>query len=256
MRIRYFFILYILLIINVFANASPIQIAWDYNCPWMCNTSKKPGFLSELVSEIFRLSNLNIEFQRYSWPVAIHEVKEGNALGLLSPSKDEAEGFYFPNESLGFQQMCFYVNKNSIWSYKDKSSIELIHLGISQWANYNGLMEYIHNNIDNPKKINVISSEDIYLTGFEKLSKNEFEALLINRTSAIYYINKNKQNDKFKQVGCLEKEKIYIAFSPKYKNKSKFISETFDKNIIKLKKTSYIKKLMKKYDLTDIDFQK
>ncbi|WP_397600631.1 hypothetical protein [Silvanigrella sp.] len=254
MRIIYFFIFYILLIKNVSAKADPIQIAWDYNCPWMCNSSKRPGFLSELVSEIFRLSNINIEFQRYSWPVAIHEVKEGNALGLLSPSKEDADGFYFPKESLGYQQMCFYINKNFHWTYKDKRSIESIHLGISQWTHYKGLMDYIHNNIENPKKLNIISSEDIYLTGFEKLSKNEFEVLLLNRTSAKYYLNKNKLNDKFKQVSCLEKEKIYLSFSPKYKNKSKFLSDIFDKNMIKLKKTFYVKKLMKKYELTDLDF--
>lgn len=115
-------------------------------------------------------------------------------------------------------------------------------------------MDYIHKDFENPKKIKVINTEDIYSTGLKMLLDNNFDSLLVNRSSADFYLKRMKLIGSYKQVGCLEKEKIYIAFSPKYPNKSKYLSSVFDKNIIKLKKSKYIEKLLDKYGIISNNF--
>lgn len=131
MKLFFVFIFIFVLAKTSVARADSINIAWYYNCPWMCNQDKKPGFLAELLVEVFKLSNIEVQFQKSSRPLALHEVKKGRALALISPSKDEAIGFYFPKENLGFQQMCFYVKKESNWSYKNFDSLDDVVFGIS-----------------------------------------------------------------------------------------------------------------------------
>ncbi len=249
------FICLLLLTFNfAYADYNSVNIAWDYNCPWMCNTPDKPGFLSELVTEIYRLSNIKIQYQKYSWPLAKLEVKEGRILGILSPSKDEAKGFYFPKKHLAKRHKCFFVNKDFNWNYTDERSLNTINLGISYRNSYNELTEYINNNTNNLQKIKLLNVENIYDIGFSLLKEKQFDALLIDHTSADYHLSKNKMTEDFKKVGCLELEKIYLAFTPKYQNKSSYLAEILDKNIEVLKKNNFMNNLKKKYNIDEFNF--
>lgn len=236
------------------ADYNSVNIAWDNNCPWMCSDPNKPGFLSELVSEIFRLSNIKVQYQKYSWAEAKLEVKEGRILGILSPTKDEAEGFYFPKKHLAKINYCFYVNKSLKWSYKNENSLQDIKLGISFRNSYHDLTKYIRNNQNDVQKIKLLNVADIYETGFELLQKKQFDAFLIDRTAAEYYLNKVKKIDQFKRVGCLHLEKIFLAFTPAFQNKSKYLSEILDKNIEILKDNDFIENLKLKYNIPDVNF--
>lgn len=237
------------------ADYNSVNIAWDYNCPWMCNTPDKPGFLSELVTEIYRLNNIKIQYQKYSWSLAKLEVKEGRILGILSPSKDEAKGFYFPKKHLAKRHKCFFVNNDFNWTYTDERSLDTIKLGISYRNSYNELTGYINTNINNLQKIKLLNVENIYDIGFSLLKEKQFDALLIDHTSADYHLNKIRMANDFKKVGCLELEKIYLAFTPKYKNKSAYLAGILDKNIETLKKNNFLSSLKKKYNIDEFNFE-
>ena len=240
---------------SAFAEYNSVSIAWDYNCPWMCNTPSKPGFLFELVTEIYRLSNIKIQFQKNSWPLAKLEVQEGRALGLLSPSKEEALGFYFPKKHLAKRHMCFFANKNLNWSYTDERSLVNIKLGVSYRNSHNELNKYIENSRENVKKVKFLNVEDIYETGFSNLKSNQFDVLLVDHSAADYYLKNTNQEHEFKKVGCLELEKIYLAFSPKFQNKSIYLAGLLDKNIEILKKNKFFEILKKKYNIDEFNFE-
>ncbi|WGL60952.1 hypothetical protein QEJ31_04990 [Pigmentibacter sp. JX0631] len=240
---------------SAFADYNSVSIAWDYNCPWMCNTPSKPGFLFELVTEIYRLSNIKIQFQKNSWPLAKLEVKEGRALGLLSPSKEEAVGFYFPKKHLAKRHMCFFASKNLNWIYTDERSLTNIKLGISFRNTYNELNKYIDLNRENIKKLKFLNVENIYETGFEYLKSKQFDVLLVDHSAADYYLKKTNQEQEFKKVGCLELEKIYLAFTPKFQNKSNYLASILDKNIEILKNNNFFEVLKKKYEIDEFNFE-
>ncbi len=253
MRILMLFLIILNLISNLFVYSETINVAWDPWCPWMCESTEMPGFSSELVEDVFKYSDILVQFQKYSWPVAILEAREGRVSALLAPAKKEASDFVFSKSFVAFQQMCFYVNNNFNWSYKNINSLNNISFGISQGANYPGLMEYIQKNSDNPDKVQLIGTEDVYSTGFSNLKLNKFSSFLSDKIPTTYYLKKNGLSNSFKSVGCLQKEGLYIGFTPKFKNKSIRLSNIFEKNIKKYKNTGEYQKLLNKYNLNKFD---
>ncbi len=253
MKIIILVLVFLTLITNLFVYSETINVAWDPWCPWMCDSTLMPGFSSELVEDVFKYSNIMVQFQKYSWPVAVLEVREGRASALLAPAKKEASDFIFSKSLVAFQQMCFYVNNNFDWSYKNTESLNHISFAITQGANYPGIMEYIQKNSDNPAKVQVIGTEDVYSTGFSNLKQNKFNSFLSDNITAMYYLKQNTLSQDFKKVGCLQREELYIGFTPKFKNKSIRLFNIFEKNIKKFKKTSEYQKLLNKYEINKSD---
>jgi polar amino acid transport system substrate-binding protein len=244
-------LLFLIIITSPFAFSKSINVAWNPWCPWVCESAQKPGFSAELVDEVFKYSDIMVQFQKYSWPSALFEAREGRVVGLLPPAKNEAQGFIFPQEAAGFQQMCFYLNNGFNWSYKNINSLNNISFAVSEGNNYPGLMNYIDKNSNIPSKVQLIGTEDVFTIGFSNLKKNKYKAFVTDYIPAEYYLNKNNLNQEFKKSSCLPKEKFYIAFSPKNKEKSILLAKIFDENIIKIKKNGEFKTLLNKYNIED-----
>jgi polar amino acid transport system substrate-binding protein len=250
---RIFLLFSIALISNLCAFSETINIAWDPWCPWMCESTEKPGFSSELVEAVFKYSNIMVQYQKYSWPAAVFEAREGRVSALLAPAKKEAPDFIFSNRAIAFQQMCFYINNDFNWLYKGMKSLNNISFAVSQGAHYPGLMEYIQNNTDRPDKVQFIGTEDVYSTGFLILKQNKSNAFLSDYIPTEYYLKKNNLNNFFKRVGCLQRENLYLGFSPKFKDKSINLSHIFNKNLKIFKQSDEYQKLLDKYDIKKTD---
>ncbi|WP_397600630.1 substrate-binding periplasmic protein [Silvanigrella sp.] len=241
-----------LLIISIFCSnkikAESINVAWNPWCPWMCDSDEKPGFSVELVENAFKRQDINVQFQKYSWTIAVSEVREGKVNGILAPAKLEAPDFIFPKEPVGYQQMCFYVKKDSTWVYKNIDSLKNISIAIIQGAHYPGLMEYINKNSDKKNKIKNISTEELFPDGFKNLLNNSYQSLVLDSVTFDYYLKKNNLIDQVKKVGCLKTEYLYFALSPKNKDKSLKLSKIFDDYIVMYKSTDSYQKLYDKYN--------
>ena len=250
MRIKLYLSLFI---ISVFCSnklkAESINVAWNPWCPWMCDSDEKPGLSVEIVENAFKSQEIDVQFQKYNWALAVSEVRDGKINGLLAPAKLEAPDFIFPKEPVAYQQMCFYVKKESTWEYKSIDSLKNISIAISQGAHYPGLMEYINKNSDKKNKIKNISTEDLFTIGFKNLLNNTYQALVLDYVTSDYYLKKNDLIDQVKKVGCLKTEYLYFALSPKNKEKSLKLSKIFDEYIANYKSTDFYQKLYDKYNV-------
>jgi ABC-type amino acid transport substrate-binding protein len=233
------------------AFSESISVAWTDWCPWNCDQEVNLGFTSQLVENVFAMSRITVQFQKYSWSVAINEVREGRINALLSPAKQEAEGLIYSKNHVAYQQMCFYVKKDFNWIYQGIKSLDQIKLGIMRNSNYPGLMDYIQRNLNVSDKIFQLSSSDVLGTGFEYLVNKKYDSFLIDSVTAEYYLKSNKKTNIFKRVDCLPKENLYIAFSPKNMKKSMRLVETFDLNFEKFIKTKSFSNLLYKYNLNN-----
>jgi polar amino acid transport system substrate-binding protein len=238
---------------NIYAYSESINVAWIPWCPWMCDSNVKSGFSVEVLENIFKHENIRIQLQKYSWPVAIHEVRLGRVMGILAPAKLEAPDFIFPTEPIAYQNMCFYVKANFNWVYKDFESLKNISIAIQQGANYPSLMNYIYKNIENEGKIYNISTEEPFPIGFKNLLNNRYHSFVIDQSTADYYLKNNNLDNNFKKAGCLESEYLYFALTPKFKEKSIRISKLFDKYMEIFKHTKEYQRLLKKYSIKNFD---
>ncbi|APJ04678.1 substrate-binding periplasmic protein [Silvanigrella aquatica] len=249
MKLFFLFSMIISFSYKLSAYSETINIAWDTWCPWFCESNENPGFLIELVENVFKYSKTNIQFQKYTWVNGLTEVRQGRIFGMIGTSKYEAPDFIFPNEHIAVQQMCFYVKNNSSWIYKNLDSLNEVSIGVLREANYPSLMKYIHANSDNPKKVQIIETQDVSEQGFTELKKNKIDVFLNDIISADYYLIKNKLTSDFKRLDCLEKEKIYLSFSPKLKDKSLKLAKIFDTDYKKYRQTDDYQRLIKKYHI-------
>ena len=253
MRILFLILFIILNNSTIYAQSDTISIAWAPWCPWTCDSNEYNGLAVEILENIFKNEDIKIQFQKYSWPIAINNVRDGEVTGILSPAKLEAPDFIFPNEPIAFQQMCFYVKNNVDWEYKNIKSIKDKKIAVQQGGHYPGLMDYIQKYKDNQNKVYNISTQDVFEVGFNNLLKNKYNSFLIDYITADYYLKINGYTGKFKKVGCLEVENLYVAFTPKYKEKSEKLSELFDKKMEEFKLTDDYRKLLKKYGINNLN---
>lgn len=232
------------------AFSESINIAYDSWCPWMCDNVDKPGLAIELVESIFKTEGIHVEFQRTAWSAALREVREGKIIGILGAAKGEAPDFLFTNTPIGYQQMCFYVKSSLKWRYKNIESLKNKNVAIVQGANYPGIMEYLsHNNANKKTKLTQIISEDIFNSGFKLLLSNSADVFITDSVTSDHYLKENGYEDQFKKSGCLKAENLFLALTPKNKERSIKFIQIFNNNLLSIKLTDEYQKLYDKYNI-------
>jgi len=169
----------------------------------------------------------------------------------LSPAKAEAPQLLFPQMEVGKQQMCFFTQKSSDWTYVNTESLKGKSIGIATDTSIEELNDYAKLNSDQFQYQPY--HERYIIQNARKLDKKRMDTFLFTKNSTIYELNKYNAWNNYRIAGCVSQAKIYMAFTP-VKSTDKDIMNmvnTFDKQMKKLNKTSYISQLMTKYGLTD-----
>jgi len=219
-------------------------------CPQICLDPKQPGYVVELVRKIFENSQYQLNIKIYPWSRAIKNVSSGKSDALLSPAKSEAPNLLYPQLAVGYQQMCFFTKYESYWHYDGVNSLKGMQIGIAIDTSIEELNGYVKNN---PWQFQFQPYHERYLAqSIAKLKKNRMDAFLFTKNSTLFALHKLQEQSEIKAAGCVSKAPIYMAFSPidQKRNKIEAIMTVFDKNLTKLKKSQYIKKLMSSYHLT------
>ncbi len=220
-------------------------------CPQLCNSGDKAGYVLDTVREVFRDSPYEIDTKIYPWTRAIKNVESGKSHALLSPAKQEAPQLRFPIQEIGLQRMCFFAKSSSDWTYDGLPSLKGIKVGIASDTSIEELDNYIGNN---PDDFDSMPYSDNYLArSVRKLDKNRIDVFVFTYNSTMYNLNKMGVSDKYKNVGCVNSAKIYMAFTPatgESENVDKMISY-FDSRMSDLKKSGKISEIMEKYGLDD-----
>jgi len=234
-----------------FDEKTTIKIAAIDWCPQICYQGILQGYIIELVKEVFKGTQYQLEIQIYPWSRAIKLVNNGEADALLSPAKAEAPQLLFPEIEVGNQQMCFFTTINSNWTYSGIDSLVGKAIGIATDTSIEELNDYVKLN---PQQFQYQPYHERYvIQNAHKLDKNRTDTFLFTKNSTIYELKKFNEWHKYRLAGCVSKAKIYMAFSP-VKSINKDISamiKVFDQQMEKLNKTSFIPHLMAKYDLSE-----
>lgn len=219
-------------------------------CPQICLSKEKPGYVVELVEEVFKNTDYQLNIQIYPWSRAIKNVTEGKADALLSPAKSEAPQLLYPQTPVGFQQMCFFNLADNTWHYQGISSLAGQQIGIANDTSIEELNDFVKSH---PEQFQFQPYHERYISqSLAKLEKKRMDSFLFTKNSTLFSLFSNKKSEKFKVAGCVSKAPIYMAFSPS-PTKQAQISQMmvqFDNQLLKLQKTGYTEKLMKKYHLT------
>lgn len=218
-------------------------------CPQICLDANRPGYVVELIKKIFENTQYQLSIHIYPWSRAIKNVSSGKADALLSPAKSEAPNLLYPELSVGYQQMCFFTLRNSSWHYDGTSSLKGLRIGIATDTSIEELNSYVESH---PWQFQFQPYHERYLAqSIAKLEKGRMDSFLFTKNSTLFALHELGKLNEIKEVGCVSKAPIYMAFTPvaSKQEKTSAIMAVFDRKLAALKQTQFIEHLMASYHL-------
>ena len=194
------------------AMASGLHIAAIDWCPQICLDSQRPGYVVELVNEVYKEQQSEVTTKHYPWSRAIKLVSNGDAQALLSPAKKEAPHLVYPEQPVGYQQMCFFVRKNNDWQYTGEASLHGQRVGIATDTSVEELNDFVK---ANPEIFQFQPYHERFVVqNAGKLLFDRIDSFIFTLNTTRYTLEKANLLDKVKVAGCVAKVPIYIAFTP------------------------------------------
>lgn len=229
----------------------PLKLMADEWCPYNCEPSKEPGYTVEIFQEIFKNKSQKIDYQIVDWTTAIDKTREGTNDVLVAATVGDAPDLIYPKESIGESNLCFYATPSIRWKYKGLESLKNIRLGVIKSYSYGDkLDQYIREHQDNPQRINFSIGGTPLEELSTKLINGQVDLIVENANVMAHFQKKTKKPNTIRNIGCEEKMKVYMAFSPKNPKAYKF-GEEFDEGIKSLRKSGKLREILQKYSVSD-----
>jgi polar amino acid transport system substrate-binding protein len=231
--------------------ADSIVIAGDSWCPFNCDpeTDKQPGYMVEIAKMIFAKNGHSLKYTVLPWKRAVVECRQGKITGVIGGYLEDTPDFIFPHNELAMIGFSFFVPKNSLWTYKDVSSLSKIKLGVINGYAYNQeIDDYIAENQD---KLWIASGEKPLMDNIKSLTNGYLDVIIESDPVFWFTAAKMGLRDRFQQAGTpVAPRKAYIAFSPAI-SKSKAYAQMLSDGIDAMRKSGELKNILDKYGLKD-----
>lgn len=240
----------ILLSQNALADKA-IKLMADEWCPYNCDPLKEPGYAIEIFNEIFKTNDKKIIYKISDWTDAINMTRTGKNDVLVAATVGDAPDLIFPKNEIGDSRLCFYANNSVRWKYKGLENLSKIKLGVVKSYSYGDkLDEYIKKNLENSSRLDFTLGNAPLEAMTKKLLNQKIDLIVENEYVMSHFLNNTKQNTLFKNIGCEETVKLYMAFSPKNPDAEKLAND-FDQGIQELRKNGRLKEILQKYSIND-----
>lgn len=237
---------------GVHAPAESLTFRSDYYCPYVCDPqSTSPGYMVEILQNIFTKEGIPVEVKITNWVRAIKDTRHNNAQGLIGTSRGDAPDLIYPLKPLGVMKPAFFTYKDSLWSYDGRHSIVNSRIGVinGYWygEDLDRLLRARHSSF-------VPFSGEHPLEQILKMSQTKrLDAFIENIVVLNYALEKNKiPATEFKHVGWVTTSDpyLYIAFSAK-NPKSHVYTRLLDKGIEELRRSGHLRRILNKYNVED-----
>ncbi|WP_250656950.1 substrate-binding periplasmic protein [Alkalimarinus coralli] len=218
-------------------------------CPQICaQDSENPGYLVEILQNLFKDSPYIFDIKIYPWSRAISLVRFGSAQALLSPSKEEAPDLYYHQVPLSYQVHCFFKSADDSWVYKSDDSLLSKKIIIYQDHSYgNILKEYLSAERNG---MFLLPYNDGYIEQAINLVRaKRADTFLFTLNSVTHYLINNKITD-IKRDTCIKKDELWLALSPMHTGLNKQVTEFLDRKLVGFIKTKEYRAILKKYHVS------
>lgn len=217
-------------------------------CPQICpKTPERPGYLVEMIQDLYRKAGYELDFEYVPWSRAIVNVRTGRTDGLLSPSKDEAPDLEFHAIPLAYQTHCFWKLSTSSWSYTDLESLNNTKFIIYRDHSYGPFLFTPEHKIE-PYQYFELSYDEHYIDrAIALLKAGRAETFLFTANSVQYYLNQQHSTDVVMDA-CFKRDELWFALSPK-SDKLSQMRQVIDDTLAGYKRTNSYEALLARYHI-------
>jgi polar amino acid transport system substrate-binding protein len=245
------FRLILLLCLAGAASAETLSIRADPWCPYNCQPdSAQPGYMIEIAQAVFGPSGYTIDYQTLNWSRALKETAEGRYTAVVGAGRQEIAqyGLVAPQNPLGKNQNCFFVNPEQGWRYTGPASLKGRSIGTIQDYSYGEALDAAFK--ANPGIAQTMTGDEGLRRNIEKLQAKRLDAVLENRDVFTYKTSLLKLQGRFKEAGCDQTpdEGVFIAFSPKHP-KAKTLAAQLDAGVQRMRRDGSLQRILDKYSV-------
>lgn len=232
--------------------ADEISFRSDYWCPYVCNPdSENPGYMVEVARTVFEKQGHKVQFSLSNWVRAIKDTRSNRVQGLVGCSVVDAPDFIFPKKPMGITKNAYFVPKNSTWSFKGRSSLKQVSIGVINGYTYGDSVDSLIRARHRPF---IPFSGDRPLEQIVKMmSAGRLDGFIENPMVLRYAAeNANIKMEDMKIAGWVENKDpaLYIAFSPEHP-KSQEYAEALTRGVEELRRSGELQRILQKYNVKD-----
>ncbi|MEH6471674.1 MAG: transporter substrate-binding domain-containing protein [Halopseudomonas sp.] len=229
--------------------AEKLKVAGTWWCPYICYPDEdKPGIMVEVIRAVLTKHDYQIDYYEIPWGRAINETQLGNYDALLGAARVDAPGLLFPEQELTSSQMCFFSRNSSKWQYEGIESLKHVDICVLKDDSFDSDIDAYINNQSNSDSVTFVYSSGYLERMFKMVEIGRCNAALSEKNVVGLYINDGSISDIFKNVGCANQLKSYLAISPKYKDRKKLLG-IINKEITILRESGQMQVILNKYGL-------
>lgn len=237
------------------AKQETITIVADTWCPYNCDPkSPNQGFMVDIAKQAFAKHNIAVEYSVMPWTRAIEETRNGQHSAIVGSAIDDAPDFVFPTIPQGISHNNFYVKKGNPWRYTGIDSLKSVVLGVIADYSYNDeLNDYLKKYKLNPTYVEMMSGDNALGINLSRLERGKLGAVIESKYVMEYYLSKHHMAGRIEEAGTLpssEKDRIFIAFSPKNKHLSQKYADILSQEMANMR-AGELKKILDTYGLND-----
>ncbi|WP_350431922.1 transporter substrate-binding domain-containing protein [Shewanella sp. H8] len=238
---------YLLVILSIFcfqAHATPIRIASDIWCPYICEN--QTGYVVELTRRAFEIQGQSVEFQTIPYKRALVELQKNNidAVLALMPHTITKNQLINPDVIVGYNSIDFYtlVGSNETFEHitdlnqsQQVAVVSGYHYGVELDAWFN-----VHTNTY------FASGRDPLAMNIIRLVKGRHSVIVGNKNVIEYTASQLNLNQQLRYAGTIGKPTpLYVAFNQQNKDSS----ITFTNGIDMLKANGEYQQIINKYKI-------
>jgi len=214
--------------------------------------SDAEGYMVDIARAVFEAKGISVEYRNVPWKRALVGTRSGNFTGAIGASKNDAQGFIFPEEELARNVLSFYVRKGDSWRFNGLESIKEIRIGTIGGYDYRRwLNDYIQANIENSDKVQVIMGDAPLERNIQKLLAGRVDVVVDTEASIRWVAKRLGVLDEIEAAGYgKEPSYCYIAFSPGLP-KSPMYAKLLSNGIVELRANGKLQKILDKYGVFD-----
>ncbi|MBF7728976.1 substrate-binding periplasmic protein [Pseudomonas sp. N040] len=201
------------------AVAESLLAIGDEWCPYNCaSDNPRPGYLVELLRDIYAEQGLQVEYRVVPWSRALKMMADGKADLLLATTPETTPGLPL-SVAVGEDRTCFYVPRGSAWRYSGLAELQQRRFGVIQDYSYDGggaLDGLIAASTSAAGPAMASSGENALQNNFNKLLAGRVDLVLENCAVGSYSLRRYGLRERIQSAGSLPGYRgvLNIGFNP------------------------------------------
>lgn len=248
-----FFLLSAVLLASFSIKAAQLNVASDIWCPYICEDPNNPGYIVELVNQIYAENNVTTRFETIPLARAINLAQKNQINLVLGLTKAHLKSNSLQNFSLSVGSFSndLYVKKGNNWRFTSpKNLIDYLKkgnkVGIIRGYVYGEFFDLLF--ASNPEYFHVAHGDSPLLSNLEMLNMGRISILLDTKNTILHEASPHIKPNLVYAGTEGENVPLYIGFSP---NTPSEYTDMLNNGIVSFRQTKRLNQLLNKYGIED-----